>query len=109
MTLKKKLENYLKGLYIPVSKNSLFMQLWNYLKEIDIRAPTKEDAYRPNNPMLIIYTKGRGERETFHDYKVMYADFDSIGTRFALAYVHDDSGGFPKRIDITSLKTTLIC
>ena len=108
MNPKRALRDYLARLYVPKAKSNLFGQLDQYLDIINVRFPTKEDAYKGRCPILVIYTKGKGTRETFEDYRVKYADFDSIGEKYALAYVYDETGGKPQRLDITSVKTMIV-
>ena len=109
MNLRERLRNYLDTIYIPKPKKHLAEQLMFYVDEIDIRLPNKNDSHKSKYRVIMIRTKGKGTRESFDDFKIMYVDFDTIGEKYALSYVYDDDGnGYPYRMDITSIKNLII-
>ena len=108
MNPKRALHEYLARLYVPKNKTALFLQLKEYINAINLRYPQKEDSYKSRCPILLIQSKGKGQRETFEDYRVIYADFDNIGEKYALAYLSTERDGYPKRLDITSVKNLII-
>ena len=106
--VKKTLLDWLDSLYIPKSKKPLILQLKQYLDIVDVRHVSKEDEFKIGLSMLVIQTKGKGTRETFEDFKVYRADFNTIGKQYALVYIYSMSGGKPLRMDITSMKNLVI-
>lgn len=109
MDVKKELMEYLKGLYLPKSKQKSMVELLDLLKRIKLRLPCKDDAYRIGMVTLIIRTQGKGTRESFQGYETMFVDFDKVGKKYSIAYVRNAQGqGYVKRLDITSLKNTII-
>ena len=109
----KRLSDFLDRIYIPKDKHFIVQNLMRYVTAtaFHLRQPEKDlDEHRAGLRMLIVETKGKGTRETFHDYKVLNADFDTIGKQYALVYVYDDTGEIAKpiRIDTTSIKNTII-
>lgn len=85
-----------------------FGELLSFVSEVRIRAPTKEDEYRTNRDVLVIVTRGKGERETFEGWLKRKANFDRIGMKYALVYIYNDLGsGYPRRIDIESPRITI--
>ena len=109
MNVRERLQEYLARLYVPRDKEEEFEKLNSFLKAVDIRAPNKNDAHKSRFTILLIQSKGKGSRETFQSYSVKYVDFDTIGEKYALAYIYDSEGnGSPHRIDITSSKNIII-
>ena len=108
MNVNQKVIEFVKGLYIPKSKRSTVIQLLDYLDIVKVRKIETNDHHTIKLSVLLIFTKGKGKRETFEDYQVIYADFDNIGRKYALAYFYDSERGYPKRIDIDSPKNTII-
>ena len=109
----KRLSDFLDRIYIPKDKHFLIQSLMGYVTAtaFHLRQPEKGiDEHRAGLRMLVIETKGKGNRETFHDYKVYLADFDTIGKQYAMVYLYEDEShiGKPVRIDITSIKNTII-
>lgn len=109
MNVRERLHAFLGRLYVPKQKEESFTGLRNFLENVTIRAPNENDAHKAKYTMLVIDTKGKGKRETFDKWSIKYVDFDSIGKRYALAYIYDSDGhGHPQRIDIQSSKNILI-
>ena len=98
MKVNQKVIKFVKGLYIPKSKRSIAIQLLDYLDIVKVRNIEPNDHHTIRVSILLIHTKGKGTRETFDDYQIMYADFDTIGKKYALAYFYDSLGGYPKRV-----------
>ena len=109
MTLKERLYDYLDNLYIPVSKRGQVEQLKKLVESVSLRMPNANDAFKSHYTILTIKTKGKGNRRSFDTYGIQYVDFNSIGEKYALAYIYDEDGkGTPIRMDITSIKNILI-
>ena len=109
MTLKERLLDYLNNLYIPVSKKEQVERLKAFIDSVSLRMPNSRDAFKTHFTILTIRTKGKGNRRSFDTYGIQYVDFNSIGTKYALAYLYDENGeGKPIRMDITSIKNILI-
>lgn len=109
MTIKERLLNYLDNIYIPIGKREKVEELKKFIEPLTLRMPNSNDSHKSRYIVLLIETKGKGERETFAGYSVMYVDFDSIGEKYAIAYIYDDGGnGYVKRMYIKSIKNILI-
>lgn len=109
MTIKERLLNYLAKIYVPIGKRSQVENLKGFIDNVNMRMPNKNDSHKSHYIVLTIETKGKGNRETFSDYSIKNVDFDSIGEKYAMAYVYDDYGqGKPIRMNITSIKNILI-
>lgn len=109
MNVKERLNAFLNRLYIPKRNKDSFEKLKEFIAKVSIRAPNANDAHKSRYTILIIETKGKGTRETFDSWFVRFVDFDTIGEKYALAYIYDSEGnGKPHRIDITSSKNILI-
>ena len=109
MDKKEQVKNFLGRLYVPKANKKDFDFLTELVEKSNIRSPTGEDAHRVGLVIGIIQTTGKGNRETYQNHKVEFVDFDTIGSRYAMAYVYDtDGNGRPLRIDIESPKTFLV-
>ena len=109
MKANQKVINFIDELYIPKSKLMLVQQLLDYLEIVKVRTIDPNDHHSVHMSVLQILTKGKGKRETFDDYRIIKADFDNIGKKYALVYIYsDDMSGHPVRMDITSPRNTII-
>lgn len=109
MTITERLHDFLNKIYIPKSKLGEVDKLMKYINVASLRMPNKNDAHKARFVVLLIHTKGKGKRQTFDYYDIMYVDFDKIGEKYALSYIYSDDGyGYPYRMDITSIKNVLI-
>ena len=109
LTLREQVNAFLARLYVPKKAMESYKTLKEFLSSVTIRSPTGRDAHKTRFMMVLIETKGKGARETYQSYDVRFVDFDTIGKRYANAYVYDSDGvGKPKRIDLNSPKTFLL-
>ena len=67
-----------------------------YLKHIDSTFPFRKvatyESLGNRVPVLILAITGKGNRQTLTGIEFAYADFESIGAVYALAYVYKASG-----------------
>lgn len=109
MNIRQRVNEFLARLYVPKSKRVDRDQLQEILDTMTLRAPNINDAHKSRYTILLIETKGKGKRETYQGHSVRFIDFDSVGDKYAIAYVYDAEGnGRPLRLDITSPKNILI-
>ena len=109
MNVYDKLGNFLNTIYIPYPMRGAVNNLKEYVKDHRLRYPNKSDEGKTRYRLLKIRTRGKGSRETFEHWGVYYVDFNTIGEKYAIAYVYDiDGNGKPCRMDITSIKNLII-
>ena len=109
MTIEKRLRDFLNKIYIPYPKRDRIDALMHYVENTRLRYPNKNDECKTGYRLLLIRTRGKGTRETFEEWNISYVDFNTIGEKYALAYIYDmDGNGKPCRMDITSIKNLII-
>ena len=106
MTRRKQLEDFVNGLYFPVSLLEEKYQLLAIIRENDYRGIEERDAETLHDDCLIIETKGRGARETYKEFLICRVDVGSVGAKMADIAIHPTGTALstPKRVDRLNIR-----
>ena len=102
----------LERIYVPVGKVDEYSELCRFIHDpaTILRPIQKADEGRSRVPLLVIYVRGRGARETFEGFGIVNADFNKVGAHYAEAYLRPQfqETGTPQRLFVKSNKNAVI-
>lgn len=95
---------FLESLYYKASDKLRKDLLFQDLQTDRYRRANRLDSNKTHIPIVLIQTKGNGERATFHSAVDAYADFGVISDHWGQVYVYteDKSIAYPRKFKITS-------
>lgn len=110
MTRREKLIDFLETIYVPAKLISEAAKLRKIVLENDYREIEESDSCSINNNALIIYTKGRGSRESFQGYEITRVDIGEVSSNMVdIAIYHQEYYSVtPLRVSRKNIKVNLL-
>lgn len=108
MTRREKLREFIYSLYCPICMQDNRAMLLKIIAENDYRGITQYDENKMFRDCLLIFTKGKGERETYAGYQVTRVDIGSVGNIYAdIAIYYDSFLASPRKIARANLRLNI--